>query len=353
MSRGFQQVPILDWNLIQSGQKSRFILQLRDALINVGFMYLQNPPVDTKLVQGVKDFAPKLFDLPLSSKESLKMSNSPHFLGYSRLGNELTRGTVDQREQFDFGTPYQCQWKEGDPDYLKLWGPAQWPEEKQLPGFKETLTSYLSQVEALSEIFTELVSEALGLEPTALDVFFDNPKSSMQHRSKVVKYPPVTNSTQGVGPHTDSGFLTFLLQASDHRGLQAQNLDGQWIDIPPLENTLVVNLGKGLETVTKQVAIATTHQVLSPEGGSGCRYSIPFFQIIRQNLRLRDVNLDFLPEILALRDARGTTWTTDAVNYREYDQELSGHVSLIGRIKSHPDVAERHYPELFKLYFSS
>jgi hypothetical protein len=46
MSRGFQQVPILDWNLIQSGQKPVFVLQLRDALINVGFMYLQNPPVD-------------------------------------------------------------------------------------------------------------------------------------------------------------------------------------------------------------------------------------------------------------------------------------------------------------------
>jgi hypothetical protein len=40
-----------------------------------------------------------------------------------------------------------------------------------------------------------------------------------------------------------------------------------------------------------------------------------------------------------------------AVNYREYDRELSGHVSLIGRVKSHPDVAEGHYPELYKLYF--
>jgi hypothetical protein len=40
-----------------------------------------------------------------------------------------------------------------------------------------------------------------------------------------------------------------------------------------------------------------------------------------------------------------------AVNYREYDQEVSGQVSLIGRIKSHPTVAEKHYPELFKIYF--
>lgn len=42
-----------------------------------------------------------------------------------------------------------------------------------------------------------------------------------------------------------------------------------------------------------------------------------------------------------------------AVNYQEYGQELSGHVSLIGRIKSHPDVAERHYSQLFKKYFGN
>lgn len=45
--------------------------------------------------------------------------------GYSSLGSELTKGAVDQREQFDFGTPYECKWKPGDPDYLKLWGPPQ------------------------------------------------------------------------------------------------------------------------------------------------------------------------------------------------------------------------------------
>jgi hypothetical protein len=39
------------------------------------------------------------------------------------------------------------------------------------------------------------------------------------------------------------------------------------------------------------------------------------------------------------------------VNFSEFDQEPSGKVNLIGRIKSHPDVAERHYPQLFKQFF--
>ena len=76
----------------------------------------------------------------------------------------------------------------------------------------------------------------------------------------MVKYSLCNGEAQGVGPHYDSGFLTLvmlflfphvkvslhqLLQASPHKGLQAQNPLGEWVDIPPIEDTLVVNIGKG------------------------------------------------------------------------------------------------------------
>jgi len=61
-------------------------------------------------------------------------------------------------------------------------------------------------------------------------------------------------------------------------------------------------------------------------------------------------------------------YTRVAVNYQEYDQEITGAVALTGRIKlglfslmwpwtyppiprSHPDVAKRHYPEMFEMCF--
>ncbi|KAJ2968416.1 hypothetical protein NUW54_g13225 [Trametes sanguinea] len=195
----------------------------------------------------------------------------------------------------------------------------------------------------------------------------------MQHRSKIVKYPARKEgeSDQGVGPHFDGGFLTFLLQASDHPGLQVQNLSGQWIDAPPIPGTFVVNIGKALETVTQGLARATSHRVLSPPPGSTPRYSIPFFQNIAQGICVGDFVLEFKPEILKLKESRGELGAVDcgfartcsirlmtdlstvlaAVNYGEFGQYPAGYVNLIGRVKSHPDVAERHYPDMFKQFF--
>lgn len=116
------------------------------------------------------------------------------------------------------------------------------------------------QVQKLADDFVRLFAEALGLPPDGLAKFYDTPEK-MQHRSKLVQYPVVnerSESDQGVGPHYDAGFVTIvsrvssfsnmsfmycgqLLQATDHRGLQVQNLAGQWIDAPPKRGTFVVS----------------------------------------------------------------------------------------------------------------
>lgn len=91
---------------------------------------------------------------------------------------------------------------------------------------------YLTQVADLSYEFIGLVAEALGLPRDGLDQFYDA-HEKMQHRAKVcvlvdtridyfissvyktsqiVKYPTLdeVSSDQGVGPHFDGGFLTFV-----------------------------------------------------------------------------------------------------------------------------------------------
>lgn len=43
--QGFSSVPALDFALLD-GQKGRFLAELRHILVNVGFLYLENPPID-------------------------------------------------------------------------------------------------------------------------------------------------------------------------------------------------------------------------------------------------------------------------------------------------------------------
>lgn len=348
-----QEIPTLDFELL-NGRKNEFISQLRHILVNVGFLYLANPPVSQDLLAQLVDYAPRLFDLPQEKKDSLLMRNSERFFGYNKLGAEITKGASDLREQFDFGLDYQNDWTPGKPQYLRLWGDAQWPSDEDLPGFKAAVSEYHTQLGDLSYTFMSLVAEALDLGPDAFDPYYAPGKDKIQHRSKFVKYPPVTagGGNQGVGPHYDGMFLTLLLQVTeDLPGLQAQNLAGEWLDVLPKKGTLVVNFGKALETVTRGVVLATSHRVVSPPIGSPARYSIPFFQLISQEIRLGDMLIDLPESILTLAHARGEKGKIDSVNYSEYSTDISGLVAIIGRVKSHPDVAERHYPDLFKTYF--
>lgn len=85
--------------------------------------------------------------------------------------------------------------------------------------------------------------------------------------------------------YVDSMLSSYLLQATDHLGLQAQNSKGEWVDCPQIPGTFglfppsctfssdipntqkVVAMGQGLEAMTDGVCIATTHRVLSPTAG--------------------------------------------------------------------------------------
>jgi isopenicillin N synthase-like dioxygenase len=124
-SPNFSSVPVLDYSQTRSeALKPQFIHELQHALINVGFLYLSNVPIET---DRLMEYIPRLFALPQESKDKISMVNSKHFLGYSKLGAEFTKGQTDWREQFDIATPHVCRAVEGrgDPDYWSLWGPSQ------------------------------------------------------------------------------------------------------------------------------------------------------------------------------------------------------------------------------------
>lgn len=153
-------IPILDLRLADSKDRNLLLDQLRDALFNVGFLYIKNHGVAESAISGLTDLLPCLFDLPIESRARLSKLNSPHFLGYSGFAEETTLGQRDLREQFDYGTELPVVWQEhGEKDstgdmqltnrrrdftklYWRLRGPNQWPFEQELPGFREAFFKY-------------------------------------------------------------------------------------------------------------------------------------------------------------------------------------------------------------------
>ncbi|KAM0335343.1 hypothetical protein ACHAQA_000388 [Verticillium albo-atrum] len=355
----FTSIPVLDLALAQDPEtKPKFLEDLRHALLEVGFLYLKNVGIPDELFKNVISEGKAFFDIPQEEKLKIEMKNAKSFLGYSQLSAEITAGAIDHREQIDLSTEHPIP-SPSDPLYYNLLAPNQWPSASAMPAFRQTFTDYIDRMGAISVAFTSLIAEAIHLPANAFDKYFD---AHQQHKLKVVKYPDLQElglgdaQGQGVGPHKDSMLTSYLLQASAHRGLQVQNVRGEWIDCPPLDGTLVVAIGQGLEALTQGVCVSTTHRVLSPTAGQGARFSIPFFQGVRGDAEFEDletVGVGRVPE--EVRKQRQQVVERNG-GVRLDDVEFTfrkggvaktlGEATLRNRIKSHPDVGERWYPDI-------
>ena len=78
-----------------------------------------------------------------------------------------------------------------------------------------------------------------------------------------------------LGEHTDYGILTILMQ-DDVGGLEILHESGQWIPVPPIPGTFVVNLGDMLEVWSNGAYKATKHRVRTTESNKE-RISMAFF----------------------------------------------------------------------------
>jgi len=327
-------LPILDLSQLDGTpqQRQTFLDDLRHAARDIGFFYLTGHGIDAGLLQQVQDHARQFFALPDSEKTAVGMVNSPHFRGYNRAASEITRGQPDQREQFDLGAERDVLPLTPDsPLWARLQGPNQWPEA--LPQLKPLLLDWQQAMTQMSLRLLRAFAQALALPEDAFDrLYGDKPNEHI----KLIRYPgqPSKASNQGVGAHKDSGFLSFLLQ-DQQAGLQVEIEEGRWIDALPRDNTLVVNIGELLELATNGYLRATVHRVVSPPVGSE-RLSIAFFLGAQLDAV---VPLYPLPTAL-LREARGPA--SDPLNplFRDVGSNY-----LKGRLRSHPDVAQRFYAD--------
>jgi isopenicillin N synthase-like dioxygenase len=207
------------------------------------------------------------------------------------------------------------------------------------------------QAQGLAERLTDLVSEAVGLEPKTLADKYVDP--TQQHRAKLIKYPAVdqlsaTDGNQGVGAHRDTAnLITVLYQANDLPGLQVQNHAGDWVDAPAIAGSFVVNIGTGLEYLVENVAVATTHRVLNPPPGRGPRYSIAYFHGTRLD---RKHTPTAIPEHVLAQKPKDVVTDTAGFQFAKLYAEDPGLYAVVNRCSSHRDVAAKWYPELCKAH---
>ena len=113
------------------------------------------------------------------------------------------------------------------PLYERLRGPNQWPDAPS--DLRAVVVQWLRETEDLARLLTKALAASLGVHRNALDGLFGR---APHIQGKIAHYPAASTLSSpqelGVGAHTDSGFLTLLLQ-DDIGGLEVLNNAGRWI----------------------------------------------------------------------------------------------------------------------------
>ncbi|BDY32946.1 isopenicillin N synthase family dioxygenase [Mycolicibacterium mageritense] len=318
-------LPVLDLRDADAASE-RFRARLREAAHDIGFFYLTGHGVESEKADRVLRLAREFFALPVAAKNEISQLRSPQFRGYSRIGGELTNGEVDWREQIDIGPERQVLPDAGG--YWRLQGPNLWPA--QPAGFRAAFEDWDRTLSAVGLRLLRQWAVSLGAAEDTFDAAFADLPATL---IKVVRYPGTGDTSQGVGAHKDSGVLTLLLVEPGSEGLQVEAEPGRWVDVPPLDGALIVNIGELLEVATGGYLRATRHRVLAPPPGRD-RVSIPYFLNPALDALVPVISLP--PELAAL--SRGIE--TDPANpiFNTY-----GESAWKSRTRAHPDVAELHH----------
>lgn len=330
------QIPTLDIDAFRRDPRSpegqQFVGELLAACHDPGFVYLTGHGIDPALERSLFDVAEKFFSMPAAERESLAIVNSSAFRGYTVLGDEMTAGANDWRDQLDFGPEQELAPPDASPAWLRLRGPNQWPPS--LPEMKDVVLDWMAEMSHLGVTALRALAVGLGQPIDTYDAGF-LPESDVH--MKVIRYPgqPEDSVTsQGVGPHHDSGLLTFILQ--DSAGLQVL-IGDQFVDAKPIAGAYVMNLGEMLQRATNGYLGATKHQVISP-GQSAQRISFAFFFNPRFEATFEPLTLP--PHLAALAPGGDNPSAQDPVH------RIFGENNLKIRLRAHPDVAKRHYSDV-------
>ncbi len=295
--------------------------QLREACIDIGFFYLVGHGIPQSELDATVDWGHRFFDLPVAEKMKLHAGKSTERQGYMGVGGVNPAANVgkplDLKERFYMSRDVLP----GEPvEGRRSAGASQWPGPDMLPGFEDFMKAHIRKRFAVTLHLVRAFALSLDLPET----YFDDMYRYLSVNFVLNYYPPVDENDLGrnqwsFSPHTDYGALTLLSQDA-LGGLQCRNSAGEWINVPPVPGSFVVNIGDLFATWTNDLYASTLHRALNT--AKVARIAVPFFVSPHSATMVRCLDTCQSP---------GNPPRYEPVNAEEYVRALLDQANLTGR----------------------
>jgi isopenicillin N synthase-like dioxygenase len=273
-------LPVIDISpFMQSGSeaaRAAVAKQIRQASIDIGFFYAKGHGFSATELRMLLDWGLRFFHSPRAEKDKLLWKNDPGrgYVPPGGLNPEANKGKApDLKERLYFAREFALSGAEHRGAFPA--GPHQWPEEVALPGFRRFVTDAQYKSVALIQRLGFALARSLELDET----YFERENGRFGSTMVYNYYPPLDRATLertqwSFSPHTDYGSFTVVVQ-DENGGLQVRNAASQWIDVTPIPDTVIVNVGDLVALATNDLYTSNLHRVANFSGNE--RISVSFF----------------------------------------------------------------------------
>ncbi|GAA6172512.1 2OG-Fe(II) oxygenase family protein [Colwellia sp. KU-HH00111] len=257
-------LPIVDYTAKDAPEK--FVKSLRET----GFGVLTNHPIQQSMVESIYNNWQAFFNG--QEKQNFAFDPEKQDGYFATEISETAKGHTqkDIKEYF----------------HVYPWG--------RIPAaLKEEILNYY---QLASDLAGELLDWVEAYSPESISKHYSEPLSHMIKNTpntllRILHYPPLTGNEEvgaiRAAAHEDINLLT-ILPAANEPGLQVQNQDGSWLDVPSDFGNLIINIGDMLQEASAGYFPSTTHRVINPSGQANnkSRISLPLFLHPRGEVQL-------------------------------------------------------------------
>ncbi|MDP6173860.1 MAG: 2-oxoglutarate and iron-dependent oxygenase domain-containing protein [Rhodospirillales bacterium] len=260
-----KDLPLIDFSPFMNDAsfdaRQKTACQLREACINIGFFMISGHGIEQSELDELIDWGHRLFALPLEDKENMGMHGKPGGTGYVRLGGNQkgsAEKTPDVKERF-FMARERLPGEPDGPNFAA--GTSVWPDHSELPGLTGFMKSHIEKRTRLARQIVRAFALSLELDEGYFDDMYRYPGITMLFNYYPALAPDEVGENEwSFSPHTDYGMFTILAQDKSG-GLQARNVAGEWIDVPPVDGALVINIGDMFAMWTNDFYKSNLHRV--------------------------------------------------------------------------------------------